>query len=103
MRARFSRQFLYRIEINHHKFCEFRQRKRIEWLIAGNAREITQAQRAQLKLFSLFRGRQKKILHRSILTLCSPCLRGDALCFVTTHDGDTEDAEISLVFVPAFG
>lgn len=102
MRARFSREFLYRVEINHHKFRKLRQGKRIERLVVRYARKIAQTQGAQLKLFSLFRGRQKKILHPSILTLYSPRLGGDWLCFVITHHGDTEDTEISLVFVPAF-
>ena len=57
MSARFRRENLYLIEINNHKFRKLRHGKRIERLIAGNAGEITQAQRAQLKLFSLFRGR----------------------------------------------
>ncbi len=102
MSARFGREIPYLIEINDHEFRKLRQGKRIERLLAGNAREIAQAQRTQLELFSLFRGRQKKISHSLIITPCSPCLRDDSLCFVISHHGDTEDTETSRVFAPMF-
>ena len=67
MRARFRRQAFDAVEINHQKFCETGQRERIERLIPGDAREFAQAERTQLKLFSLFGGRQKKISHERLL------------------------------------
>ena len=57
MRTRLGRESLDAIEINHQKPGEARQRKWIESLFARDAGKISQAQRAQLELFSLFRGR----------------------------------------------
>ena len=60
--ARFIRQAFDLIEINDQQFRKFGQRKRIERLLALDAGKITQPQRVQFKLFSLFAGR-KKIQH----------------------------------------
>jgi hypothetical protein len=68
MRARLRRQSLDAIEINDHKPGKSRQRERIKGLFALHARKITQAQRAQLELFSFFRGRQKNVVHLAIIT-----------------------------------
>ena len=68
MRARLRRQSLDAIEINDHQPGKLRQRERIKGLFALHAGKITQAQRAQLELFSLFRGRQKNVVHLAIIT-----------------------------------
>lgn len=68
MRARFRGQPFYRIEIHHQELCKLRQREWIQGLITVDAGKITQAQRAQLELFSFFRGRQEKLLHLTIIT-----------------------------------
>ena len=57
MRARLGRKSQDEIEINHQQLREARQREWIERLFVRDAGKITQAQRAQLELFSLFRGR----------------------------------------------
>ena len=68
MRARLRRKSLDAIEINDQKPGKPRQRERIEGLFALHAGKITQTQRAQLELFSLFCGRQKKTSHSLIIT-----------------------------------
>ena len=57
MRTRLGRKSLDAIEINDQKPGKPRQRERIKSLFVSHAGKITQAQRAQLELFSLFRGR----------------------------------------------
>ena len=68
MRARLRRKTLDAIEINDQKPGKPRQRERIKGLFVLHAGKITQAQRAQLELFSLFRGRQESIAHLAIIT-----------------------------------
>src|SRR6266511_2131377 len=53
--ARFRRQSLDAVEIDHQKPGETGQREWIERLIFGNTREFTEPERAQLELLSLFR------------------------------------------------
>ena len=54
MLARFGRQSLDAVEIDHQQPGETSQRERIEGLIFGDAGEFTQAHCSQLELFSLF-------------------------------------------------
>ena len=68
MRARLRRESLDAIEINDQQPGKACQRERIKGLFVAHAGKITQAQRAQLELFSLFRGRQKKVSHLPIIT-----------------------------------
>src|SRR5258708_377548 len=68
MRARLRRKSLDAIEIDDHQPGKSRQRERIKGLLALHAGKITQAQRAQLELLSLFRRRQKNTGHLAIIT-----------------------------------
>ena len=68
MRARLRRKSLDAIEINDQQSGKACQRERIKGLFVAHAGKITQAQRAQLELFSLFCGRQKNGPHSLIIT-----------------------------------
>ena len=59
MRSRFRRQAFDAVEIDDEEPCELSQGKRIEWLLALDARKVPQTESSQFKLFSLFAGRQK--------------------------------------------
>ena len=59
MSTRFRRQALDAFEIYHQQPREIRQREWIEGLIFCDAGKVTQTERSQFELFSLFTGRQK--------------------------------------------
>lgn len=64
MRAQFGRQPLNAVKVYHQQPGELCQREWIERLIRRYPGKITQAHRAQLKLFSFFRARQNQVLHK---------------------------------------
>lgn len=64
VRAQFGRQPLNVVKVYHQQPGELCQLKWIERLLRRYSGKITQAHRAQLKLFSLFRGRQNQVLHK---------------------------------------
>ena len=57
MLARLRREALDAIEINDHEFGKAGQREWIERLFVRDAGKVSQAERAQLELFSFFGGR----------------------------------------------
>ena len=67
MRARFRRQAFDAFEIYHQQPGKTRQREWIEGLIFRDPGKVTQTERAQFELFSLFSARQKKISHVRLL------------------------------------
>jgi len=62
MFTRFRRKAVDLIEIDDQQFRKFGQRKWVERLLARDAGKVTQSQRIEFKLFSLFAER-KQIQH----------------------------------------
>ena len=96
MCARLRRQPFDTFEIYHQQPGKTRQREWIEGLIFSHPGKVTQTERAQFELFSLFSGRKKKALHAFIILRA---LRASVVIrsFVD-HHGDTQDTETSRAF-----